>query len=132
MNNIKNYINISKKIRKKILEITAIKKTAHIGSNLSIVDILVVLYKNYLKKNNNNQFILSKGHSSLSLYCTLSNFNYFPESLLNRFGDDNSILMAHISHKVPGVKISTGSLGHGLPIAAGKAFAKKKIKFLFY
>jgi transketolase len=122
------YSKISKEIRKTLLEITSLKKAAHIASNLSIVDILVVLYKDFVKKNNKNQFILSKGHACLSVYCILSYFKYFSKSLLKSFGDNNTVMMCHISHKVPGIKISTGSLGHGLPIAAGKAFANRKIQ----
>ena len=122
------YSKISREIRKTLLEITSLKKAGHIASNLSIVDILVVLYKDFVKKNNKNQFILSKGHACLSAYCVLSYFKYFSKSLLNSFGDNNTVMMCHISHKVPGVKISTGSLGHGLPIAAGKAFANRKIQ----
>lgn len=122
------YLEISRQIRKTLLQITYLKKSGHVASNLSIVDILVVLYKDFVKKKNNNQFILSKGHACLSVYCVLSYFKYFSKSLLNTFGDNNSKLMCHISHRVPGVSISTGSLGHGLPIAAGKAFVNKNLK----
>ena len=122
------YLSISNIIRKKILEITHLKKAGHVASNLSIVDILVVLYKDFIKKKNQNQFILSKGHACLSLYCVLSYFKYFSNNFLKKFGDNNSILMCHISHRVPGVWVSTGSLGHGLPIAAGKAFVSRKNK----
>jgi transketolase len=122
------YKKISSEIRKTILNITHKKKASHIASNLSIVDILVVLYKNFVKKSNKNQFILSKGHACLSLYCVLNYFKYFSKKKLNQFGDNNSIMMCHVSHKVPGVNISTGSLGHGLPIATGKAYVNKTNK----
>lgn len=127
--NKKLFLKISNIIRKDILKITFLKKASHIGSNLSIVEILIVLYKNFIKKKNKNELILSKGHACLSLYCVLSYFKYIPKSLLKKFGNNNSIMMSHVSHKIPGVKISTGSLGHGLPIAAGKAFVSKKKKF---
>jgi transketolase len=122
------YKKISSDIRKKILNISYKKKTSHVGSNLSIVDILVVLYKNFIKKNNKNQFILSKGHACLSLYCVLNYFKYFSEKYLSQYGDNNSIMMCHVSHKIPGINISTGSLGHGLPIATGKAYINKRNK----
>lgn len=97
----KMYSRISRKIRITLLEITSLKKTGHVASNLSIVDILVVLYKDFVKKNNKNQFILSKGHACLSVYCVLSYFKYFSKSLLYSFGDNNTVMMCHISHKVP-------------------------------
>jgi transketolase len=123
------YKKISLIIRRRLLEITYKKKASHIASNLSIVDILVVIYKDFVNKKNNNQFILSKGHACLSLYCVLNYFKYFSNLLLSKFGDNNSVMMCHVSHKIPGVSISTGSLGHGLPIAAGKAYVNKKNLF---
>ena len=118
--------NIQKIIRKEILTITNNTKSPHVASNLSIVDILVVIYKYFVKKNNKNKFILSKGHACLSLYCVLHFFNYFPKKTLYTFSKNKSKLMSHASHKVPGVIFSTGSLGHGLPFAAGKAYVNKK------
>ena len=61
------YFEAQKKIRKTILEITHSSNSSHVGSNLSIVDILVVIYKDFVKKSNGNKFILSKGHACLSL-----------------------------------------------------------------
>jgi len=118
----KYYIENSKKIRKKILELSYTAKSSHVGSSLSIVDILLVFYKNFSRK---NIFILSKGHACLSYYCVLYKFNYIDKKTLNSFGKNNSILMMHSSHKVPGVEFSTGSLGHGLPYAVGRALAQK-------
>jgi transketolase len=122
------YKKIAHRVRRTILNITYKKNASHIASNLSIVDILVVLYKNFVKKKNKNQFILSKGHACLSLYCVLNYFKYFSKKLLNQFGDNNSIMMCHVSHKIPGIGISTGSLGHGVPIATGKAYINRKNK----
>ncbi len=119
-----NYKNFSFKIRKSILKIANISQCSHLGSNLSIVDILTVLYLKFIKSKK-NFFILSKGHACLSLYCILKECGFISEKILNSFGKNNSLLMAHASHKVPGVNFSTGSLGHGLPIASGIALANK-------
>jgi len=119
-NNIKE---IAKEIRKKILKLSSIAKSSHVGSSLSIVDILLVLYKFYIKKN--NIFVLSKGHACLAYYCILQKFGYISNKTLNSYGNNNTILLAHVSHKVPGVEFSTGSLGHGLPYATGRALAEK-------
>jgi transketolase len=118
----KNLKILSNNIRKQILKIANSAKSSHVGSSLSIVDILIVLYKFFLKK---NIFILSKGHACLSLYCVLQRFNYITYKVLKSFGKNNSILLSHVSHKVPGVEFSTGSLGHGLPYAVGRALAEK-------
>ena len=116
-------LKTSKKIRIKILEMSNLAKSSHIGSSLSIVEILLVLYKFFVKKK--NVFILSKGHACLAYYCILNKFGYISLKQLNSYGKNNSILMAHVSHKVPGIEFSTGSLGHGLPYAVGRALAAK-------
>lgn len=72
-----------------------------------------------------NTFILSKGHACLAYYCILKKFNFISSKTLNSYGKNNSILMGHSSHKVPGIEFSTGSLGHGLPYATGRALAEK-------
>lgn len=118
----KKYEVFSKYIRSKILKISNLAKSSHIGSSLSITDILVVLYKDILKK---NVFILSKGHACLAYYCVLQKMNYISKKTLKSYGKNNTILLSHVSHKVPGVEFSTGSLGHGLPYAVGRALAEK-------
>ena len=107
-------------------------KASHIGSALSIVDILSILYGEILTKypkepnhEDRDRFILSKGHACVALYATLAKTGYFPESELLSYGRDFSYFMHHISHKVPGVEFSTGSLGHGLPFGVGKALVAK-------
>jgi transketolase len=115
--------SIAKKIRSRTLELSNAARSSHIGSSLSIVEILVVLYKFFIKKK--NIFILSKGHACLAYYCVLHKFDYFSERILKSYGKNNTILLSHVSHKVPGVDFSTGSLGHGLPYATGRALAEK-------
>jgi len=113
----------TKDIRINILKLTYKAKSSHIGSCLSIVEILAVLYNKILKRK--DRFILSKGHAALALYCTLYQKKYISLKTLNSFGSNKTILMNHVSHKVNGVEFSTGSLGHGLPVAIGKAIKFK-------
>ena len=107
-------------------------KTSHIGGALSMTDILAVLYQdilNYSPSNpkifNRDRFILSKGHCCVALYSVLGLKNFFDIKELKNFTLPNSKLMSHVNHKVPGVELSTGSLGHGLPFAVGKALKAK-------
>jgi len=116
--------NFSKKVRQSILKHAHFSQCSHLGSNLSIVDILCVLYNKFLKTKTNS-FILSKGHACLSLYCVLNEKKYITDKTLSTFGKNNSILMSHTTHKVKGIDLSTGSLGHGLPVATGIALANK-------
>ena len=115
-----------KNIRTNILKLSYKAKSSHIGSCLSIVELLAVLYGGILKKK--DRFILSKGHAALALYCTLYEHRFISLKTLNSFGSNNTSLMNHVSHKVKGVEFSTGSLGHGLPVAVGKALKFKTNK----
>ncbi|MCX6799974.1 MAG: transketolase [Candidatus Falkowbacteria bacterium] len=120
-------------LKKKIIKICTNAKEGHIPSALSILDIVWVLYDKVLKINpknskdpNRDYFILSKGHASLALYVVLAEKGFFNSNELENFGKFNSILGGHPSrNKVPGVEASTGSLGHGLPIAVGLALGLK-------
>jgi transketolase len=107
-------------------------KASHIGSALSIADILAVLYGSIMCINPKDQndrfrdrFILSKGHACVALYATLAEIGFINKEQLSTYGDDFSWLMNHISHKVNGVEFSTGSLGHGLSFGVGKALSTK-------
>ncbi len=123
--------NISKNIRKNLLELSHKAKSSHIGGCLSIVEILTVLFTSSLKKFPNKKkkfidsFLLSKGHACLALYCLLFEKKILSKKILMSYGENNSLLMSHASHHVPGVKFSSGSLGHGLPVAVGSALAAK-------
>ena len=115
----------SKKLRKLILLCLKNKKGGHIGSAMSLVEILRVIYENFIKKKKSN-FILSKGHGCLALYAILYEHGYIKKKDLVDAGKFNSILGGHPEHdKIKGVEISTGSLGHGLPIGVGMAIASK-------
>tara|TARA_B100000035_G_scaffold211850_1_gene181502 strand:+ start:840 stop:1610 length:771 start_codon:yes stop_codon:yes gene_type:complete len=113
-------------IRSNILNLTFKAKSSHIGSCLSIVEILFALYFGVLKKK--DRFILSKGHAALALYSTLFEKKFISKKILNSFGSNKTILMNHVSNKVNGVEFSTGSLGHGLPVSVGKALKFKTNK----
>ena len=123
---------LAKKIRISALKMVHRAKASHIGSALSITDILAVLYGEVMNFNVANQnlnsrdrFILSKGHACVAVYATLAEMGFISKDALETYGDDFSWLMNHISHKVNGVEFSTGSLGHGLPFGVGKALAAK-------
>lgn len=114
----------TKALIKTMVTLAHVSKEGHLGSSLSILDILHVLYKNFIfnnkDKNECNRFILSKGHASLALYAVLNEFNLLTEDI-NNFCKFNSLLGGHPCDKLPGVEASTGSLGHGLPMAIGIA-----------
>ena len=75
---------------------------------------------------NRDRLIVSKGHAAAALYSTLAELGYFPKEWLNNYSDEGSPLIGHVSHTVPGVEFSTGSLGHGLPVGAGLALTAKR------
>tara|TARA_Y100001970_G_scaffold291827_1_gene430534 strand:- start:7607 stop:8410 length:804 start_codon:yes stop_codon:yes gene_type:complete len=125
-------LKMSKNIRKNILIFSHLANSSHVGSCLSIVDILTSLYNDIFKLNSKkkikqlkNRFILSKGHACLALYCLLYEKKIISKKLMNTYGKNESILMQHASHYVRGVNFSTGSLGHGLPVAVGLALSNK-------
>jgi len=130
MNTVKS---LAKKIRIHAVNMTSSGRSSHIGSVLSIADILAVLYGEILKKDPSNpawelrdRFILSKGHSGAGVYAALAESGYFSIDKLKTHYQDGSDLSGHVSHKgIPGVEFSTGSLGHGLPVGVGMALASK-------
>lgn len=124
---------LAKAIRRHALEMVTQAKASHIGSALSISDLVAVLYGNVLRLDPTNptweardRFLLSKGHACVAVYAALAERGFFPIDRLQKYGQDHSMLMNHISHKVPGVEFSTGSLGHGLPFAVGKTLSAKR------
>ena len=128
-----NSKELALKIRLDVLEMVHRSHASHIGSAYSIADILAVLYTNILKYDignpkweNRDRLVLSKGHAGSALYSALAEVGFFDKKELNTYYLDGSNLSGHISHKgVPGVEFSTGSLGHGVCVAAGVALALK-------
>jgi transketolase len=99
-----------------------------------MADLLAVLYSRVLRLDpsrpdwpDRDRFILSKGHGAAILYSVLAERGFFPKDWLETFFQDGTKLAGHITHYgVPGVEVSTGSLGHGLPIGCGMALAGKR------
>jgi transketolase len=127
-----NPADFARKIRTHALRMVHGAKASHIGSCLSMADILAVLYTRILhvdplnpKNPDRDRFILSKGHATAVLYAALAERGFFPTSELGSFCNAGSRLTGHVSHGVPGIEVSTGSLGHGLPIAVGMALAAR-------
>jgi transketolase len=127
-------INLAGRMRVQALHMVHRAKASHIGSALSICDIVAVLYAQILKLDpgypaakERDRFILSKGHACVAVYAALAEVGFFSIDDLLSYGHDHSVLMNHISHKVAGVEFSTGSLGHGLPFGAGKALTAKRL-----
>jgi len=122
-----------KNLKEKIIKMSAKSKEGHIPSALSVLDLLWVLYDRVLnitpeKVNNPDRdiFILSKGHASLGLYVVLAEKGFINSESLDDFCKFKSDLGGHPDRtKIPGVEASTGSLGHGLPIAVGTALGSK-------
>jgi transketolase len=120
-----------KAIRRQILEMVFRAKEGHVPSAFSILEILYVLYKSALRYDAQNpkwegrdRFVLSKGHAGAGLYAILAEFGFFKREILNTYCQPGSILGGHPdSKKVPGVEVSTGSLGHGIAVGAGMAAA---------
>jgi len=123
----------AKKLRVHALKMTSKGGSSHIGSILSIIDIIAVLYGSVLVVNPKNplwssrdRFILSKGHAGAGVYAALAELGFFDIKKLESHYQNGSDLSGHVSHKgIPGVEFSTGSLGHGLPVASGMALAAK-------
>ena len=125
--------SLAKAIRLHCLQMVFKGKSGHIGSMLSTADIYPVLYTRILNVTpetkdspDRDRFLLSKGHGGAALLACLAELGYFPKEWLNRYYCDDGKLSGHISHHIPGVEFSTGSLGHGLPVACGMAMAAKQ------
>lgn len=121
----------SRKLRELIVRALAGGNRGHVGSSMSLVEILRVLFDDYLNYrpeepgwSDRDRIILSKGHGCLALYALLADKQYFPVRELDRFCHRRGMLGGHPeAQKIPGVEASTGALGHGLPIGVGMALA---------
>lgn len=122
------------RIRRHAIEMTHRGRSSHVGSVLSMADLIAVLYGHVLRVDpaeprhpERDRFILSKGHAGAGVYAALAERGFFDTELLKQHYQNGSRFSGHVSHKgVPGVEFSTGSLGHGLGVGAGMALSAKR------
>jgi transketolase len=116
-------------IRRHILEQSKRANVGHIGSALSVADILAALYGGVLRGGSEDpdrdRFVMSKGHAALALYAALHMAGHVTLEELSTYCADASAFGVHPDHRVPGIDFSTGSLGQGLSIAAGAALGAR-------
>lgn len=134
----KDLKQLATKLRIDILEMTSKANSGHVGGSLSVIDILTTLYfgeidgKPILKTDPKNPdweqqdyFVLSKGHAAPALYAVLAELGFFSKEELNNLRQVDSLLQGHPVRKIPGVHMTTGSLGQGLSAANGMAMSLK-------
>lgn len=130
----KDLRDLAKRLREHSLRMISTAKTSHIGSCLSVADILAVLYGRVLRLDpkrpgwpDRDRLIMSKGHAAAITYAAVAEVGFMPRERLSEFARNGGQLYGHITHVgVPGVEMSSGSLGHGLPVGAGMALAGKR------
>lgn len=133
MQDIKSLKEKAKYIRSQVLDMCVKAGTGHVNSSFSCTEILTALYYgDILKFDPSNpkwldrdRFVMSKGQASVILYPILADLGFFPEENLSKFNQQNGFFGVHLQHDVPGVEITSGSLGHGFGVAAGMAQALK-------
>jgi transketolase len=126
--------SLAQKARESILKMTHVAQVSHVASGLSVVDILAAIYArdsapspSQADSSEREIVILSKGHAASALYSILSECGFFPASWLETYCGDLEPLGGHVTSKgVPGVELSTGSLGHGLPYGLGIALSRQR------
>lgn len=127
------HAEFARRVRAHAVRMTNRAGSSHLGSSLSMAEILAVLYGGILRVDPahptdpaRDRLILSKGHACTGLYAALAERGFFPVEWLESFFVDGARLAGHATAgDIPGVEVSTGSLGHGLPIACGMAKAGK-------
>jgi transketolase len=124
---------LAQQIRVDALKMVHQSGASHIGSSFSMAELLAALYGRVLQVDparpdwpERDRFILSKGHGCAGLYAALAARGFFPRDWLTAFYTDGGRLPGHATYGIPGVEVSTGSLGHGLAIATGMALAGRR------
>lgn len=128
-------VDLALRLRRHVVRMCSRGGSSHVGSCLSMADIIAVLYGDTLRVDptdsswaGRDRFILSKGHAGACVYAALAERGFFPLADLDHHYANGSSLSGHVSHKgVAGVELSTGSLGHGLGIGAGMAFQLRRM-----
>ena len=123
MTNPEDLKKIANELRRELVIKHYESKMAHLGSDLSCLDILISLYFNVM--GGKDRFILSKGHAALGLYAVLHKKGIMTDDIYASLGKDGSMLGEHPIYGIKGIEAATGSLGHGLSISAGMALSKK-------
>jgi transketolase len=125
--------DVAKRLRAHAIRMVSRSKASHLGSCLSMADLLACLYWSVLRVRPDqpdwemrDRFILSKGHGAAVLYAALAERGFFPVEELDSYCEAGSRLTGHVTSGVAGVELSTGSLGHGLPVGCGLALAAKR------
>ena len=121
-------------LRRNVVDIIIAGGGGHIGGDMSVLNALLVLYKNHLNISpettadpNRDRFVLSKGHAVEALYAVLSDCGFLDlEDVKARFSKFGSPYIGHPNNKLPGIEMNSGSLGHGLPVCVGMALAGKR------
>lgn len=120
-------------LRKNVVDMIIAGKGGHIGGDMSVIDILNILYFKHMNISPENmedpdrdKFVLSKGHSVEAYYAVLAEKGFFPiEEVMEQFSKFGSKYIGHPNNKLPGIEMNSGSLGHGLPVCVGMALAGK-------
>ena len=121
-------------IRLTILDMLYRAKASHLGSSMSVVEMLIAMYgSTHVEKirdraPDRSRVIVSKGHCAAATYATMAHFGIVPMALLDTYHTDDSLLAGHVSHAVRGVEHSTGALGHGINVAVGCAIGLRARK----
>jgi transketolase len=127
-----NSKELAAKARLSVINMTSHAKAAHTGSSLSVIDILSTLFTQMRvlpigSEEAIDRVFVSKGHAAAGTYAVMAHAGFFPLEWLDRYCDNDAPLTGHVTkHGVPGVHLSTGSLGHALPFAVGQALASRK------
>ena len=124
---------LANRIRQDVVRMAHRTHASHIGAAMSVTDVIAVLYGGVAKvfpgdpmNPRRDRIVLSKGHAGMAVYAALAESGFFPREELNRYYSDGSVYSGHVSHKgVPGVELSTGSLGQGVCVACGMALSGK-------
>lgn len=117
-------IGRAKEARKLIIDMAASPTGCHIGGSLSAIDLLIGAYAKH-HHDPHTAIILSKGHAAAALYAALHVYGIIADNPAESYGAEGSLFTGHPNHKLPGIPFATGSLGHGIPYAAGWALAQK-------
>lgn len=114
-------------VRLSILDMLYRAKASHLGSSMSVVEMLIAMYGNTDVRKirehapDRSRIIVSKGHCAAATYATMGHFGIIPMAMLDTYHTDGSLLAGHVNHAVPAVEHSTGALGHGINVAVGCA-----------